>query len=79
MQKIDEYKHTCVYAFIAIPYKIHSNVQVKLMDKKSTKDLMQVFGMNKAIDQLAGTNRVELIMVWTCIEKGVEYLSEKGI
>ena len=40
---------------------------VKLMDKKSTKHLMQMLDLIETIDQLAKTNS---LLVWTCIEKG---------
>ena len=31
---------------------------VKVMDKKSTKDLMQILNLNKTLDQLVKTNNV---------------------
>ena len=32
--------------------------EVKLMDKKSTTDLMQMFDLNETVDQLAKANSV---------------------
>ena len=37
---------------------VRSICEVKLMDKKSTKDLMQILDLNETIDQLARANRV---------------------
>jgi len=42
---------------------------VKLVDKKNTKELMGMLGLQDAVDKLARANGVYML-VWACFEKG---------